>query len=55
MQRQRVSSIPVQTSRVALLDLIASLLLNRILRELKRTMLLQTLLIVVVVRFEDLR
>ena len=54
-QRQRVPSIPVQTSRVAFLDLIGSLLLNQILRELKRTMLLQTLLIVVVVKFEDLR
>ena len=45
---QRLSSIPVQTSRVALLDLIASLLLNQILRELKRTMFLQTQFIIII-------
>ena len=49
MQRQHVPGIPAQTSQVALLDLIASLLLNQILRELKRAMFLWTHFIIVII------
>jgi cytochrome c biogenesis protein ResB len=49
IQRQRVPSIPAQANQVALLDIIASLLSNQILRELKLTTLLKTLFFVVIV------
>jgi hypothetical protein len=49
--------IPAKTSQVALLDLIASLLPNQFLRELKLTTLLQPLflVIIVIVTFKGLR
>ena len=49
MQRQRVSSIPAQANQVTLLDLIASLLLNQILRELKRTAFLRTPFLIIII------
>ena len=49
IQRQRAPSIPAQANQVALLDIIASLLSNQILRELKLTTLLKTLFFVVIV------
>jgi cytochrome c biogenesis protein ResB len=49
IRRQRVPSIPAQANQVALLDIIASLLSNQILRELKLTTLLKTLFFVVIV------
>jgi hypothetical protein len=57
MQRQHVPGIPAQTSQVALLDLIASLLSNQFLRELKLTTLLQPLFLIifVIVTFKGLR
>jgi hypothetical protein len=57
MQRQHLPGIPAQMSQVALLDLIASLLSNQFLRELKLTTLLQPLFLVtvVIVTFKGLR
>ncbi len=57
MQRQHMPGIPAKTSQVALLDLIASLLPNQFLRELKLTTLLQPLflVIIVIVTFKGLR
>ena len=49
IRRQPVPSIPAQANQVALLDIIASLLSNQILRELKLTTLLKTLFFVVIV------
>ncbi len=52
---QHISSIPVQTCRVTHLDLIASLLLNQILRELNRTIFLWTQFIIVIIVIGHLR